>query len=60
MGDAMAIYPLFTKQATEEARSKMWPGKSRSVWQETRTDSGVGYGTDLLDAAAAIFNATLE
>ena len=56
----MAIYPLFTLQATQEAKLKMHPKYSRSVWQESRTDSGVGYGTDLLDCAAAIYNATLE
>jgi hypothetical protein len=56
----MAVFPIFTKEATEEAKKKMHPQYSKSVWMETRTISGVGYGTDMLDAAASIYNATLE
>lgn len=58
-GDAVAVYPLFTKEATEEAKAKMHPRYSRSVWQESRTDGGVGYDIGL-DAATSIYNATLE
>jgi hypothetical protein len=58
-GDAMAIYPLFTKEATEEAKIKMHPRHSKSNWQESRVFSGVGYSITL-DAATAIYNATLS
>jgi len=58
-GDAVAVYPLFTKEATEEAKIKMHPQFSRSVWQESRTQNTAGYEINL-DAATAIYNATLE
>lgn len=55
----MAVFSVFTKEATEEAKKKMHPQYSKSVWMETRTISGVGYGIEL-DGAASIYNATLE
>ena len=55
----MAIFPLYTKEATEEAKLKMHPAYNGSVWQESRTDNGCGYNITL-DAATAIYNATLE
>jgi len=58
-GDAMATYPLFTKQATEEAKAKMHPKYSKSVWAETVTNTGIGYSIQL-DASTAIYNATLN
>lgn len=58
-GDAMAIFPLFTKEATEEAKKKMHPKYSKTVWQDTVSSNQIGYHIEL-DAAVSIYNATLE
>jgi len=55
----MAVYSIFTVQATEEAKAKMHPKYSKSVWAETITNTGVGYKI-LLDASTVIYNATLN
>jgi hypothetical protein len=55
----MAVYALFTKEAIEEAKKKMHPKYSRSVWAESISNNGVGYSIQL-DGAASIYNATLE
>jgi len=58
-GDMMAIFPLFTKEATEEAKRLMHPKYSKSVWYDTISNTNVAYSIEL-DASAAIYNATLE
>lgn len=58
-GDAMAVFTLYTKEANEEAKKKMHPRYSKSVWKDTVSNLGFGYSIQL-DAATAIYNATLE
>lgn len=58
-GDALAVFPLFTKEAIEEAKQKMHPKYSKSVWSKSTSNIGVGYSIEL-DASAAIYNATLN
>jgi DNA-directed RNA polymerase beta' subunit len=58
-GDQMAIFPIFTKEATEEARLKMHPKYSKSVWYESVTNNKIAYRI-MLDAAVSIYNATLK
>lgn len=58
-GDAIAVFPLFTKEATEEAKRKMHPKYSKSVWADTVSNLGIGYFIEL-DAATSIYNMTLE
>ena len=55
----MAVFPLFTKEATQEARLLMHPKYSKSVWYETVTNNRAAYSIQL-DAAVSIYNATLE
>jgi hypothetical protein len=59
MGDAMAVYSIMTKEATEEAKKLMHPKYSKSVWYETVTNRKAAYSFEL-DAAVSIYNATLE
>ena len=54
----MAIFPIFTSDATEEARKIMHPKYSKSVWYESVTNDKIGYLIQL-DAAVSIYNATL-
>ncbi len=58
-GDAMAVFPLYTKEANEEAKRKMHPKYSKSVWYDSVSNTGIGYSIQL-DASTAIYNATLE
>ena len=55
----MAVYPLFTKEATVEAKLKMHPKYSKSVWYQTITNKNAAYSI-MMDAAVCIYNATLE
>ena len=59
-GDAIAIYGLYTKEAVEEAKQLMHPKYSKSVWMNTVSNKDISYGAGLLDASAAIYNATLQ
>jgi hypothetical protein len=54
----MAVYSIFTKEATEEAKKIMHPKYSKSVWYESVTNDKIGYLIQL-DAAVSIYNATL-
>lgn len=58
-GDAMAIFPLFTKEATKEAKKKLHPRYSTGNWNVTTNYDSLGYPIDL-DAAAAIYMATKQ
>ena len=58
-GDQYAIYALFTEEAINEAREKMHPRYSKSVWNSVTTSSKCAYSITL-DGAAAIYYATKE
>jgi len=59
-GDAMAVFPLYTKEATEEAKLIMHPKYSKSVWYDTVSNRNALYGFFTSDAMVSIYNATLE
>ena len=59
MGDTVAVYALLTREAQEEARTKMNPKYSKSVWIPTSSANKIAYSIDL-DAAAAVYHATLH
>ncbi len=56
-GDTMAIYPLFTKKANEEAKTKMHPRHSKAMWVAPHAYNHCPY-VITLDAATAIYTAT--
>ena len=58
-GDTMGIFPLFTKEANEEAKRKMNPIVNKCVWADPATADQVSYKLTL-DAIATIFTATKE
>jgi len=58
-GDQMGVYSIMTVEATEEAKQKMHPRYSKSVWYQPVSNGDVAYSIKL-DAAIAIYNATLE
>ena len=55
----MAVYSVFTKEATEEARKIMHPKYSKSVWYESVTNNKIAYRI-MMDATVSIYNATLK
>ena len=57
MGDAMAVIALFTKEAQEEAKTKMHPKFAESMWVDVTSASTCPYKIKL-DAATAIYAAT--
>jgi len=57
-GDQLALFPIFTKQALEEAK-KMNPAKSKSAWMNPLNSNSHHY-TLTLDSIATIYLATLE
>ena len=58
-GDTVAVYALFTEQAQKEARTKMNPKYSKSIWTPVASTNRVAYDINL-DAAAAVHHATLH
>ena len=56
----MAVFPLYTKEATEEAKLIMHPKYSKSVWYDTVSNRNALYGFFTSDAMVSIYNATLE
>lgn len=57
-GDAMAIYAIFSKEATQEAKSKMHPRYSSGVWLSDTVSSNNSPYRIIHDACASIYNAT--
>lgn len=53
----MGIYPLFTKQAIEDAKEKMHPRFSKSMWVNPANMNQTPYSPKL-DAVATIYLAT--
>ncbi|MFW6242549.1 MAG: hypothetical protein ACOC2W_00150 [bacterium] len=56
-GDTMAVYPLFSKEATKDAKEKLHPKHNSGNWTKTTQSSSLGYPIEL-DAAATIYRAT--
>lgn len=56
-GDAYAVFALFTKEAQEEARSKMHPRYTESMWSSVVSADKCPYQITL-DAATTIYAAT--
>jgi len=57
MGDQVAVVALFTKEAQEEAKTKMHPKYASSMWTSVLSANQCQY-TIKLDAAVAIYAAT--
>lgn len=57
MGDTVAIYPLFTKKANEDAKMKMNPRFTKSVWVSPMNANGTNYAFKL-DYASTAYTAT--
>lgn len=58
-GDTMGVYPLFSKEANEEAMEKMNPRIGKSVWINPSNADQLSYGLSL-DSVATIYTATKE
>ncbi|HQF37196.1 MAG TPA: hypothetical protein PLL26_06200 [Candidatus Dojkabacteria bacterium] len=56
-GDALAVVALFTKEAQEEAKTKMHPKYATSMWTSVTSANKCPYSITL-DAATAIYAAT--
>jgi len=56
-GDTMCVMALFTKEAQDEARTKMHPKYSKSLWTSVTSANKCPYSITL-DAATAIYAAT--
>jgi DNA-directed RNA polymerase beta' subunit len=56
-GDAMAVVALFTKEAQQEAKTKMHPKYAPSIWTSITSANKCAY-TITLDAMTAIYAAT--
>lgn len=56
-GDTMAVFPLFSKEATEEAKQKLHPRYNLGNWSRTSNLSSLGY-TFELDIIATIYRLT--
>ena len=57
MGDTIAVFPLFTKKANEEAMERMNPRVTKSMWVSPSNANNISYALKL-DAAATIYTAT--
>lgn len=55
--DTVALYPLFSKKANDEAREKMNPRTSESMWQSPSNSGKIMYDLKL-DAAVIIYTVT--
>lgn len=58
-GDQCAVLALFTKEAQEEAKTKMHPAHTESIWRYV-TNVGQSPYQIKLDAATAIYSATKQ
>lgn len=56
-GDTYVVYSLLTKEAQEEAKNKMNPRHSKSMWTSVTNSGNCPYGIEL-DAATAIYSVT--
>ena len=56
-GDTVAVFPLFTKKANEEAKSEMNPRVTKSMWISPSNSSNISYAL-ALDLAATVYTAT--
>lgn len=56
-GDAYAVIALFSKEATKEAKEKMHPVHSKSMWTSVTNITKNNYSIEM-DAATAIYKAT--
>ena len=56
-GDTIAVFPLFTKKANEEAMERMNPRITKSMWVSPSNANNISYALKL-DAAATIYTAT--
>jgi len=57
MGDQCAVVSLFTKEAQEEAKTKMHPKYASSIWTSVVSANQCPYVIKL-DAAVSIYAAT--
>ena len=58
-GDTMAVYAIFSKEATQEAKEKLNPRHTKSNWNLAASADRFGYPIEL-DAAAAIYAMTKD
>lgn len=58
-GDALSVYALYTKEAQEEAKTKLNPRYAKSQWVSPRNNSNTPY-LITKDAMAVIFAATKQ
>lgn len=58
-GDQAAVLSLFTKEAQNEARTKMHPRHAESIWTKVTSANECPYEITL-DAATAIYAATKQ
>lgn len=58
-GDTFAVYPLFSKEANEQAIEHMNPRTSKFAWTDPINSNNIVYKLDL-DAVANIYTATKE
>ena len=56
-GDAIPVIALFTKEAQNEAKTKMHPKYAKSMWTSVVSANKCPYGITL-DAMTAIYSAT--
>jgi hypothetical protein len=56
-GDTVAILPVFTNEAKEEAKTKMNPAVNKSKWKDLSSYNGTMYMPSL-DSISAIYTAT--
>lgn len=59
MGDTLAVFPIFTKAANEEAIKKMNPRITKSMWISPSNANDISYALSL-DGSATIYTATKE
>ena len=57
MGDTIAVFPLFSKKANEEAIAEMNPRTTKSMWINPANLNGTTY-TLKLDSVATVYTAT--
>ena len=57
MGDTIAVFPLFSKKANQEAIEQMNPRSTKAMWVNPSNMTSSAYGLKL-DSAATIFTAT--
>lgn len=58
-GDTLAVFPLFTKESDDEAKNKMNPRITKSIWTSAVNTDRISYSLKL-DLAATIYTVTKE